>query len=183
MRSTGALLGSLALVGALAGSSSGAATPLDSSDRERQSAMFKRVFSYDRDLRSSEKIVVLIVAPSKGDSDVALTAEVFREQGLYPAIFTTKDLTDDLTATLSPHSTVVYVAQGVDYDIVVEFTARKGFLSISEAPEIVELGYASVGIDVDVATDRPEIVVNLERLGNENHELSSELLSLARVIR
>lgn len=150
-------------------------------DPERQSAMFKRVFSYDKDLRGSEKIVVIVVAEAKKGEGVDKVTGVFRKKGMYPAAVTTADLTDDLTATLSPSSTVIYVMPGVEYATVKAFAQAKGFLSISGVRALAENGHVSVS--VDVAGDRPEIVVNMAQLSNERHELSAELLKLAHVIR
>lgn len=150
-------------------------------DPERQGAMFKRVFSYDKDLRGSEKIVVIVVGETKGGPAIEKVTAVFREKGMFPAAVTTSDLTDDLTATLSPTSTVLYVMPGVAYETVKSFAQSKGFLSISGVRALAENGHVSVS--VDVAGDRPEIVVNMAQLQSERHELSAELLNLARVIR
>jgi stage V sporulation protein SpoVS len=150
-------------------------------DTERQGDLFKRIFSYDKDLRGSEKIVVIVVSETKTSDEVGKVAAVFRQKGMFPAVVTVSELTDDLTATLTAQSTVVYVMPGVAYDAVKTFAAAKGFLSISGVPTLAEAGYVSVS--VKVAGDRPEIVVNMARLQTEHHELSSELLNLARVIR
>jgi hypothetical protein len=151
-------------------------------DPERQGDMFKRIFSYDKDLRGSEKIVVIVVSESKNGEAVSKVAAVFREKGLYPAVVTVPELTDDLTATLSAQSTVVYVMPGVAYEPVKNFAAAKGFLSVSGVPSLAEAGHVSVSVSMGDGS-RPEIVVNMARLQVEHHELSSELLNLARVIR
>ncbi len=150
-------------------------------DPERQGDLFKRIFSYDKDLRGSEKIVVIVVSETKTGKEVNKVAAVFREKGMFPAVVTVSELTDDLTATLTAQSTVVYVMPGVAYGAVKTFAAAKGFLSISGVPTLAEAGHVSVS--VNVAGERPEIVVNMARLQTEHHELSSELLNLARVIR
>jgi hypothetical protein len=150
-------------------------------DPERQGDMFKRIFSYDKDLRGSEKIIVIVVCESKSSDDVVQVATVFREKGLFPAVVIVSELNDDLTATLTPDSTVVYVMPGVAYPTVASFAASKGFLSISGVPTLAEAGHVSVSVKVQ--SGRPEIVVNMARLQSEHHELSSELLNLARVIR
>jgi hypothetical protein len=153
-------------------------TPVDS---EQQCTMFKRIFSYDKHLRESDKIVVLVVGQSSDTADIAAVADAFRSKGMFPAAVTVDGLTDDLTATLSPKSTVVYMMPGVDYGAVNAFAESRGFLSIAGMPSLAESGQVSVS--VDMASGQPEIVVNMARLSAEGHELSSELLRLARVIR
>jgi hypothetical protein len=64
---------------------------------------------------------------------------------------------------------------------VKQFAEKKGFLSISGKSSLAEAGH--VAVSVDVQEGKPEIVVNMPRLTMERHELSSELLNLARVIR
>jgi hypothetical protein len=169
----------LALLGSVA--SAARAQAGEMADPERQSSMFKRIFSYDKDLRGSAKIVVILVGLEKTGAEAVKVSSVFRDKGFFPAVVTASDLSDDLVATLTPNSTVVYVMPGVAYDTVKAFAASKGFLSISGIPSLAEAGHVSVS--VDVAGERPEIVVNLARLQTEGHELSSELLNLARVIR
>jgi len=157
------------------------AAAAEMADPGRQSDMFKRIFSYDKDLRGSKKIVVIVVGEARKGPEVDKVAAVFREKGLFPAVVTVSDLNDDLTATLTPQSTVIYVMPGIAYDVVREFAAKKGFLSISGARSLAEEGH--VAVSVDVKGGKPEIVVNIARLESERHELSSELLNLARVIR
>lgn len=163
---------------ALAATVSGEDTPVDS---EQQCTMFKRIFSYDKHLRESDKIVVLVVGQTTDGPDVAAVAAAFRAQQMYPAPVTVQGLTSDLTATLSQQSTVIYVMAGVDYAAVDAFAREHGFLSISGMPSLVETGQVSVS--VDMANSRPQVVVNMARLTAERHELSSELLKLARIIR
>ena len=157
------------------------ASAAEMADPGRQGDMFKRIFSYDKDLRGSEKIVVIVVSETRSGGEVDKVAAVFREKGLFPAVVTAADLSDDLTATLTPQSTVIYVMPGVAYDTVKQFAEKKGLLSISGVSSLAEAGH--VAVSVGVQGGKPEIVVNMPRLVTERHELSSELLNLARVIR
>ena len=150
-------------------------------DSTRQSSMFKRIFSYDKLLRTSEKIIVLIVGQSRDGADVEAVAAAFRSEGMYPAVVPIEGLNDDVTATLSPKAAVFYVMPDVDYTAVKELAAKKGFLTVSGLPSLVESGHVSVS--VDLVGSRPQVVVNMPRLATEGHELSSDLLKLARVIR
>ena len=157
------------------------AASAEMSDPARQSDMFKRIFSYDKHLRGAAKIVVIIVGETRGDPEVDKVAAVFREKGLFPAVITVGDLGDDLTPTLTRESAVLYVMPGIAYDTVKQFAEKKRFLSISGVSTLAEAGH--VAVSVGVQGGKPEIVVNMPRLTTEGHELSSELLNLARVIR
>ena len=148
---------------------------------EQQCTMFKRIFAYDKHLRDSDKIVVLVVGATNDGSGVTAVADAFRSNGMYPAAVTVDTLNADLSATLSPQSTVVYVMPDVDFDAVNRFAESRSFLSVSGLPSLAESGRVSVSVDMDGS--RPEVVVNMPRLSAEGHELSSELLKLARVIR
>jgi hypothetical protein len=46
---------------------------------------------------------------------------------------------------------------------------------------LAEQGHVSISIDE--ANERPQIVVNLQRLKTEGHTLSADVLKLAKVIR
>ena len=158
-----------------------AATTATAVGSEQQCAMFKRIFTYDKSLRDSDKIIVLVVGQTNDSPDIADVAQAFRAKGMYPAPVTVDGLNADLTATLSPHSTVIYVMPGIDYNAVSAFASSRGFLSVSGDPSLAESGQVSVS--VDMAGSPPQVVVNMPRLTSEGHELSSALLKLARVIR
>lgn len=66
-------------------------------DSEQQCKVFKRIFTYDKHLRHSDRIVVLIVAQTTDGSDVVAVTEAFRNKGMYPAAVTVESLTADLT--------------------------------------------------------------------------------------
>lgn len=176
MRKTLAALALVVLVGPFADVAGGAFV-----DRAHQSDVFKRIFAYDKDLRDSEKIVVLVISTSKSDDDTVEIVEAFRSAGLYPAVVSPSQLGDDLTTTLTRRTAVVYVSPGIDYDAVKAFTTKNGYLSIAATKELAESGHTSVGVGDNEA--RPEIIVHMGRLAAEGHELSAELLKLARVIR
>jgi hypothetical protein len=170
-----------AIAGFLLVSAASLASAAEMADPGRQGDMFKRIFSYDKDLRGAERIVVIIVGETRSGPEIDKVAATFRDRGLFPAVITPGDLSDDLTSTLTPQSAVVYVMPGVPYDAVKQFAEKESFLSISGAASLAEAGH--VAVSVDVQGGKPEIVVNMPRLTTERHELSSELLNLARVIR
>ena len=75
----------------------------------------------------------------------------------------------------------VYLLPDVNTAQVKPFCTDGGILSISGVPSFADSGYVSVSIGEQ--DNRPQIIVNLSRLKSEGHQLSAELLKLARVIQ
>ncbi len=76
------------IAGAIVLATGALAASAEMSDPVRQSDMFKRIFSYDKDLRGSPKIVVIIVGETRGGTEVDKVASVFRDKGFFPAVIT-----------------------------------------------------------------------------------------------
>ena len=57
----------------------------------------------------------------------------------------------------------------------------QSILSISGVPELAEKGEVSVALGIE--NDKPKIIVNLERAKSEGHQLSADLLKLAKIIK
>ena len=81
-------------------------------DLGRQGTNFQRIFRYDKHLRDSQRIVVLVVSNSTDDRGAKDVAKAFRDSGLYPAIVKNGDLNDYLVGALDSASAVVYVTKG-----------------------------------------------------------------------
>jgi hypothetical protein len=143
---------------------------------EVQATMFKKIFSYDRALNSSGDIAVILVG-SKEEKDTATElVKAFDDVGIFAAFINTGVIDGDLRP-----NTVVYIMAGADNDQVKQFCTDNGVLSISGLTTLAKEGHASVSIGE--GSQRPQIIVNMNRLLEEGHELSADLLKLARVIR
>lgn len=140
-----------------------------------QGAIFKKIFGYDKQLRDKQKLVVLIIG---GDGDEQAVQEIvtaFGGDGVSPAIA-------DLESLSGPVSdSVIYLMPDADVELARKYCTDHGVLSISGVPEFAEQGWVSVGLDVQ--GDRPEIVVNLQRLAAEGHSFSAEILRVSSVVR
>jgi hypothetical protein len=143
---------------------------------EVQGAIFKKIFNYDKALRDVSQVTVFIVGADKDDPGLLELVKAFRDAGMFPAV--AADV--DLGGGISPES-VVYLLPGADREVVKQHCIKAGVLTISGIPSFAEQGDVSVGLGKK--GKGTEIIVNLQRLRAEAHELSADILRLARVIR
>jgi hypothetical protein len=140
---------------------------------ELQVAIFKKVFSYDKTIPGgTPKMLVAFSDASAGIKDQVIKA--FKDSG----IIATSAKVDQLQGSISGIN-VLYIAPGVSG--VKQLCQKNGILSITGMPSLVESGEASVGLSV--SENKPKILVNLKALKAEGHELSSNLLQLAKIIQ
>jgi hypothetical protein len=140
---------------------------------ELQVAIFKKVFSYDKAIQAgSPKMLVVFTDKSADVKDQIVKA--FKDSGM--AVNATK--ADQLSGALGSIN-ILYVAPGVSG--IKNLCQKNGILSITGIPSMVESGEASVGLSV--IENKPKIIVHLKQLKSEGHELSANLLQLAKVIQ
>lgn len=140
-----------------------------------QVAIFKKIFSYDRSAEGAVSLDVLVV--HGGESNLAEdVAGSFEAAGIPARTVPLELLSEEIDLGFA-----VYVLPGATSSQVRELCRERRVMSISGAPELAERGEVSVAIGQ--ADRKPEIVIHLNRLRSEGHELSSAVLGLARVIR
>ena len=140
---------------------------------ELQVAIFKKVFNYDKTIPGGAvKMLVAFTDASAGIKDQVVKA--FKDSGV--SVTTAK--ADQLSGALEGVN-VVYMTPGVSG--VKQVCQKNGILSITGVPSLVESGEASVGLSV--MDNKPKIVVHLGRLKAEGHDLSANLLQLAKIIQ
>ncbi|MFH1198030.1 MAG: YfiR family protein [bacterium] len=133
-----------------------------------QAALFKKIFSFDKTLTAKGSYEVAVLSGSgSGDAIVAALKEV----GV-----SAKSVSGD---QVPAGAAVVYIMAGVTPPKAQ--TASKGVLSITGTPANVEGGKVSIGIGTEGG--KPKIIVNLGQLKAEGHEVSADLLKLAKVIK
>jgi TonB family protein len=138
-----------------------------------QAAMFGRIFGYDRAL--SAPVTVLVVHPAGAAAQAGELVAAFSAAG----ITASPVAAGDLAARLG-EAAVVYFLPGTTSAEAARLVSGARLLSLAGDVRAVEEGRASVGLAA--AGGRTEIVVNLPRLREEGHELSAQLLKLARVV-
>jgi hypothetical protein len=141
---------------------------------ELQAAIFQKVFSYDRSLPSGQdpKVLIAFAPASAPFKDRLLKA--FEQVGIRASAVREEEVASHISAV-----EVLYVAtDGTSFKALCQ---KNAVLSITGFPSLVEKGEVSVGLGV--VADKPKILVHLPQLRAEGHELSANLLQLARVIQ
>jgi hypothetical protein len=140
---------------------------------ELQVAIFKKVFNYDKSIQiGAVKMLVAFTDASAGIKDQVVKA--FKDSGV--PVSAAK--ADQLSGALEGIN-VLYVMPGVS--AAKQICQKNGILSITGNPSLVESGEASVGLSVQ--DSKPKIVVNLGRLKAEGHDMSANLLQLAKIVQ
>jgi hypothetical protein len=142
-----------------------------------QMAIFKKVFQYDRTLAGRGPVRVLVV--HGGDvaaqlEDVLASFE-FAQIDAEPVHH--RELADKIDG-----ASVLYVLPGVPTAAYMDRCVEGAILTISGHPSLVQRG--SVSIAVGLRGDgKPEVIVHRGRLKAEQHDVSAELLKVARVLQ
>ncbi len=140
-----------------------------------QAAMFQKIFRFDKTLSGKDVKVLLIHGEEVPDVADILKKE-FENVEVSVIIANASELGDKIDEV-----SVVYVMADVETEPVKKLCTEKSVLSISGLPKLVESGEVSVSIGEQAG--KPKIMVNLNQLKAEGHELSAELLKLAKIIK
>lgn len=139
-----------------------------------QPAVFEKIFGYDRALGDKAAVQVLIVrgaAPPPAELEQGFRGLGIRAEQV-PA--------SEVGGRLGP-GVVVYLTDETATPAMLDQIAKARVLSVAGDPALAESGRASVAL-AD-SGGRPEIVVNLDRVGAEGHDFPAQLLKVARVVR
>jgi hypothetical protein len=140
---------------------------------ELQVAIFKKVFGYDKSIQEGTlKMLVAFTDSSAAGKDQMVKA--FKDSGV--AVSAAK--ADQLSGSVSGIN-VMYILPGVSG--ARQICQKNGILCITGTPSLVESGEASVGLSL--LDNKPKILIHLKELKAEGHELSANLLQLAKVIQ
>lgn len=155
----------------LPGASAAATVPVS-----LQAALFKKIFSYDKTLRAAPggEVRVLVLEARDAENSAAALVEAFKAVGVTAEAVGEARLADRIGS-----ASVVYIQGRAVSAATLTLCERNHVLTISGEAALAASGVVSVS--VGVSGDRPEIRVNLPRARAEGHELSSELLSVAKV--
>jgi TonB family protein len=143
-----------------------------------QATTFDKIFDFDRALGDRAKLKVWLVHDSAGggrDAAVAL-------QGAFSAAaIAAEPVALPAAAARFQGGTVAYLLPGAATPELLEAAAAAKVLTISGDAALAVQGKVSVGLAL--RGDKAEIVVNLDRVAQEGHDFSAQLLKFARVVR
>jgi hypothetical protein len=140
----------------------------------RQTVMFKRVFEYDRTLGGKSPRVLVVHDGGMEDLHDLLASFEFAKIEAVPVHYS--QLGERING-----ATVAYILPGVPAATYLDRCAENAVLTISGLPSLVQKGHVSIAIGA--GQGRAEILVHLGRLKAEKHDISAELLKLARVLQ
>jgi hypothetical protein len=139
-----------------------------------QAALFNKIFAYDPALKAGAPRV-LVVHPEGGAARAKSVVAAFHEAGVIATAAPVSEAAVQLGSV-----TVLYALDGAQP--VLGLAAQKKVLCISGTGRLAERGDVAVGLAASAA-GKPEIIVHRTRLRAEGHELSANLLRLARVVQ
>ncbi len=136
-------------------------------------ALLKKAIAYDKTLRESDAVEVLVVYREQPAAEHSEIVQTFNELSMVSRAVAHADL----EANLGPAS-VIYVSP--DSGSVRELSRKHGILTIGGDYPLVESGEIAIGVGMQ--DKKPKIFVNRTELRESGHELSSKLLQLATLI-
>jgi len=140
-----------------------------------QAIMFSKILSYVRTIDEGDSYTVLVVydANSGQPSDIINS---FREEGLNVIISKVSEIESEIDKT-----PILYLPSRLSEESIKKLNSYKNKLLITGNPEYALNGSASLSVGLE--DERIKILVNLGVLEGNNHQVSSELINLARVIK
>ena len=133
-----------------------------------QANLFKKIFAFDKTLTSKGNVEVAVLS---GSGSGEAMAAAFKQVGV-----NAKAISGD---QVPAGASVVYLMPGVNAQK--QQYATKGVLSICGSSINVEDGKISIGLGLD--GEKPKIIVHMGQLKAEGHELSTDVLKMAYVIK
>ncbi len=141
-----------------------------------QAALFQKIFAYDKTLGGAAAAKVLVVYPDTAPGPRDELVKSFTELG----VAVTSAKLSGLALAIGS-SNVVYLLGGAGTDAAKEMCAQHKVLAVSGVPAYADSG--TVAVALDTVDDRPKILVNMGALRASEHQLSPDLLRLAKVIQ
>ena len=141
-----------------------------------QAAMFQKILAFDKTLAETEELTILMVYSEKAPKVMEELKSEFEKMKINVATVELEKLSTKIEGV-----SALYVLPNVKTDAIKKLCIEKSILSISGVPELAEEGEVSVALGIE--NDKPKIIVNLEQVKAEGHQLSADLLKLAKIIK
>jgi TonB family protein len=141
-----------------------------------QASTFDKIFDFDRALGDRVRLKVLLIHDESGREAAAALQQAFNG-----AAIAAEPVTLAAAAGRMQEGVVAYLLPGTATPDLLRTAAAARVLTIAGDATLAEQGRASVGLGLK--GDKAEIVVNLDRVAQEGHDFSAQLLKFARVVR
>lgn len=135
-----------------------------------QVVIYKKIFSYCKNLSKDGINVAVLTDESNPDYEEVIRG--FTNFGI-PVVEVKNDKFQSQSKI-----TVLYV--GKSSKSIVSYCNSKGILCISSTPDDVQEYLAALSIYSE--NNKPKIIINMNVLKSQNHEISSEVLKLATIV-
>ncbi len=139
-----------------------------------QAAIFKKIFGYTKTLSPDAASRLVVVHDGRQPELVEQLRKGFGQLGIQAVAVGKDQLNDQLS-----EGGILYVA--VPDGSFRQICKEKHALSITGLTGLVEKGEVAIGLAL--VESKPKIVVNLSELRAQGHDLSAQLLQLAKVIQ
>ncbi|GJQ63316.1 MAG: hypothetical protein SCALA702_23690 [Melioribacteraceae bacterium] len=139
-----------------------------------QAIMFSKIFSYVRTINGDEGYSVLVVYENVSNYPQSIV-ESFSNEGIKVIVTSMDDLPD-----LAVNPDIVYLPKGLSAGSIEKINQLPNKLFITGNPDYVFKGKATLGVGLE--DERIKIYINLKLLEGKEHQVSSELINLARVV-
>jgi hypothetical protein len=143
---------------------------------DKQGILFKKILNYDRVLQG-QKLKLYVVHGPKTASDSDTFKKAFEDSGLSPEVIPLTML--DKTAKSGE---VAYLMPEVVTSDTRDICKRLALLCLAGSDSAADDGLVAIAVGLR-SDGRPLIVVNQSLVHNAGHELSADLLKLARVVQ
>jgi TonB family protein len=141
-----------------------------------QAATFDKIFAFDRALGDRSRLRVLLVYPTETGPGAAATLQ----RAFAGARIVAEPVPLSAAAARLGPAVVAYLLPGTATPELLRAAVAARALTIGGGAGLAEQGKASVGLEM--RGDKADIVVNLDRMAQEGHDFSAQLLKLARVV-
>lgn len=142
---------------------------------ELQVILFQKIFKYMNSVEQKKKPKILVVY-QQGSSGLKEIINAFRDEGF------TVNSTDkaEFESVISNYQ-ILYLLPGVSLGNKKEIPAKNKVLTITGDPYLVAAGDAAVGVGIE--NSKPAIYLNLTVVKAQAHEVSTDLINLAKIYR
>lgn len=155
-------------LGSLPGQAAGGTLPVPV-----QAALYKKILSFDRTLSGAPRVLVVY-----GD-EAGPAAEIqaaFRKVGFDVTLGKALNLATEIQGM-----SVMYLFPHAASAAALEVAAKAKVLTLASSDALPQNGQAAVGLGFK--DGKPEILINLTLVRAESHELASDLLNLATIVK